>query len=523
MTDNDTTTPPDPHQPHDPYDPLPAAPEAAPAALPPSPDPLPRQLPRGALGAWWLQGFRTALLMRADWTGLQATPAIVACLFLLPFGLAVLLERLVVVGAASFYWPTLLSSRWAGTVLLILACWLLMRGPRGSGASGDTGEKDTASPDTAALFAMLCAQGLPTMLMLALLFVPMARGGAYGGGAGNSTEMAWLAWGTWWLAFGWLLLMQATLLWRAGTRLAPRLGALLMVAAALVTNQWLNRGAYWYPARAETAEGEDDAVPRFKLTQELVEQQSQLLQARLQALAPQRKGTIDVYTLTFAPNAEEEVFRRESAMVADVMTTRFDSAGRALQLVSHHDDPASFAWATPVNLQRAITRMAALMDRDEDVLFLHLTSHGARDGQLASSFWPLEVDSVTPAMLKGWLDAAGIRHRVISVSACYSGSWIAPLSDPDTLVMTAADADHTSYGCGRRSPLTFFGRAMYDEGMRTTWSFEEAHAAARTRIEQREKEAGKTDGYSNPQIAVGERMRETLAALAKQRAAAAGQ
>jgi hypothetical protein len=470
----------------------------------------PPQLPRGALGAWWLQGIRTALLMRADWSGLRATPAITACLFLVPFVLGVGVGRLLITGPASFYWPTLLSSHWMGVVLLAWACWWLVRAPRHDG--------DGSEPDAAALFAMLCAQGLPMLVALALLFVPMSRGGVYGSaGAGG-----WLAWGLWWLALGWLFLAQAVLLWRTGTRLAPRLGALLVVAAVLVANQWLNRATYWYPARAETAEGEDDA-PRFKLTQELVEQQSQLLQTQLQAIAPQRKGTIDVYTLTFAPDAEEEVFRRESAMVTDVMTTRFDSAGRALQLVSHHDDPAAFPWATPVNLQRAITRMAALMDRDEDVLFLHLTSHGARDGQLASSFWPLEVDSVTPAMLKGWLDAAGIRHRVISVSACFSGSWIAPLSDPDTLVMTAADADHTSYGCGRRSPLTFFGRAMYDEGMRTTWSFEEAHAAARTRIEQREKEAGKTDGYSNPQIAVGERMRATLAALAKQRAAAAGQ
>ena len=496
---------------HDPIDPIPAA--SAASAAPDGPPPRPRQLPRGALGAWWHQGIRTALLMRADWSGLQATPAITACLLLVPLALGVLVERLFIVGPASFYWPTLMTSRWMGLVLLVWACWLLMREPRRS--DGD----HRGAPDAAALFAMLCAQGLPTLVLLSLLLVPMARNGLYGSGG----EGGWLAWGTWWLAIGWLFLAQAVLLWRAGTRLAPRLGALLIVAATLVTNQWLNRAAHWYPARAETAEGEDDAAPRFKLTQELVEQQSQLLQTRLQALAPQRKGTIDVYTLTFAPNAEEEVFRRESAMVAEVMTTRFDSAGRALQLVSHHDDPASFAWATPVNLQRAITRVAALMDRDEDVLFLHLTSHGARDGQLASSFWPLEVESVTPAMLKGWLDAAGIRHRVISVSACYSGSWIAPLSDPDTLVMTAADADHTSYGCGRRSPLTFFGRAMYDEGMRTTWSFVEAHAAARTRIEQREKEAGKTDGYSNPQIAVGERMRETLAALAKQRAAAAGQ
>jgi len=494
----------------DPLQPIPAVPGATAATTPPSADPLSRQLPRGALGAWWLQGFRTALLMRADWTGLQATPALTACLFLVPFAIGVGIERLFIVGAATFYWPTLLSSRWMGLVLLIWACWLLLRAPKHG-----HGDADKGAPDAAALFAMLCAQGLPMLAMLSLLFVPMARNGLYGSGG----EGGWVAWGTWWIAMGWLFLAQAVLLWRAGTRFVPRLGALLLVAATLLTNQWLNRGAHWYPARAETAEGDDDAAPRFKLTQELVEQQSQLLQARLQALAPQRKGTIDVYTLTFAPNAEEEVFRRESAMVADVMTTRFDGAGRALQLVSHHDDPASFAWATPVNLQRAIARMAALMDRDEDVLFLHLTSHGARDGQLASSFWPLEVESVTPAMLKGWLDAAGIRHRVISVSACYSGSWIAPLSGPDTLVMTAADADHTSYGCGRRSPLTFFGRAMYDEGMRTTWSFEEAHAAARKVIEQREKEAGKTDGYSNPQIAVGERMRATLAALVKQRSA----
>ncbi|UUZ54811.1 hypothetical protein LP419_01870 [Massilia sp. H-1] len=56
--------------------------------------------------------------------------------------------------------------------------------------------------------------------------------------------------------------------------------------------------------------------------------------------------------------------------------------------------------------------------------------------------------------------------------------------------MTASDADHTSYGCGRKSPLTFFGRAMYDEQLRTkTRSFAEAHAAARLVIDLREKEA----------------------------------
>src|SRR6185295_18054702 len=78
----------------------------------------PPQLPRGALGAWWLQGIRTALLMRADWSGLRATPAITACLFLVPFVLGVGVGRLLITGPASFYWPTLLSSHWMGVVLL---------------------------------------------------------------------------------------------------------------------------------------------------------------------------------------------------------------------------------------------------------------------------------------------------------------------------------------------------------------------------------------------------------------------
>jgi hypothetical protein len=88
------------------------------------------------------------------------------------------------------------------------------------------------------------------------------------------------------------------------------------------------------------------------------------------------------------------------------------------------------------------------------------------------------------------------------------------LAEPGTLMMTASDAEHTSYGCGRNSELTFFGRAMYGEQLRTTRSFEAAHAAARKVIDQREKEAGKTDGYSNPQIAMGEAIRPVLAALA---------
>jgi hypothetical protein len=146
---------------------------------------------------------------------------------------------------------------------------------------------------------------------------------------------------------------------------------------------------------------------------------------------------------------------------------------------------------------------------------LYLTSHGARDFQLAAEHPPLEVEALSPGELRVALDEAGIRHRVIAISACYSGGWIGPLASDTTLVMTAADADHTSYGCGRLSELTFFGRAVFGEQLRQTHSFEDAFAAAVPVIRQREVEAGKPDGFSNPQISVGEGIRPLLKALAQ--------
>jgi len=153
------------------------------------------------------------------------------------------------------------------------------------------------------------------------------------------------------------------------------------------------------------------------------------------------------------------------------------------------------------------------MDRDNDVLFIYMTSHGARDFKLEASNPPLSVDTVSPGELRQALDNAGIRNRVIVVSACFAGGWVGPLADENTLVMTAADATHTSFGCGAGSELTFFGRALFDEQLRKTHSLEEAFAAAVPVIRQREVEAGKDDGFSNPQMQVGEKIRPVLREL----------
>ena len=455
-------------------------------------------MPRGALGAWWREGLRSAFLRRPAWSGLHVSPQIVVVLVLVPLLLGALAQRLYILGPASFYWPALLSG-WVSTLVSVWICWLIGR------------HAPDGAPGPAALFSMLSAQWLTFTALLGVTFVALAQ-------LGSPQRGAVVSWVLWLLPLLWMGGAQALLLWRSGSgsaRVRGAAGVVLLLVLALT--QWVHPLQLWYPQPSDETSVRDEPL---RLTQALIEAQQALLPQRLQALPASRAGVIDLYTLTFAPYADEDVFRRESDMVAQVIGERFDARERTLQLVNHAQTVQQWPWATRLNLQRAIRRIGELMNRDEDILFIHLTSHGARNGTLSASFWPLEVEPVTPELLKAWLDEAGVRWRVVSVSACFSGSWIAPLTDADTLVMTAADADHTSYGCGRGSELTYYGRAMYDEQMRHTLSFEQAHAKARGVIEQREREAGKSDGFSNPQIHVGAAIAERLTRLEAQQQAA---
>ncbi|MBI1891112.1 MAG: hypothetical protein HYS18_10725 [Burkholderiales bacterium] len=437
--------------------------------------------------------------MRPRWEALRTDAVVVAGLVFLDLIVMLIFERLYIMGAARFYWQAI-AGGWLSVVIAAWACYLVRN---------EDAEKSKASTATSAahLFTMILAQSVTSTAAMGLLFTILIRTEIYP----DKLPEPWGIWFLWLLPGIWMVAAELILLWRGGDRRRiATVFAALAVCGATVVSYSIDSKKFWYPK----PDKEEAARPSYlKLTQRLMETQPQLLKSQLSELKPQRRGVIDFYAITFAPYAQD-VFRRESDMVAQVMVRRYDAEGRVLQLVNHVDTAEKLPWATQLNLQRAIQRVAQLMDRDEDILFIHMTSHGASDGELAASFWPMTVEPLHPGELKKWLDEAGIRYRVISVSACYSGSWVTPLANESTLIMTAADADHTSYGCGSKSELTFFGRAMYDEQLRNvTLSFEDAHKTAREVIEQREKEAGKSDGYSNPQLRAGATIRERLAAL----------
>lgn len=232
------------------------------------------------------------------------------------------------------------------------------------------------------------------------------------------------------------------------------------------------------------------------------------MDAALATLAPERPGHSDLYVLGFGGDASESVFGNEIRYLEALFARRFDADGRVLTLLNDADPETTRPLATATNLDRALAGVAATMDVEDDILFLYLTSHGGPDHQFLVNLPPLPLDQITPEGLRDSLDASGIRWRVLVISACYSGGYVEALRDPQTLVLTAARADRTSFGCGADSEITWFGKAYLVEALNQSTDFIAAFELARTRIA--EWEADEEIEASEPQIDVGDEIAAQL-------------
>ena len=449
---------------------------------------------------WLLEGLRAGVFLVPRTAGRLPTAVQTALLTILFFAFETALARLEVYGPAVFNAQAFLSGWWWWLIFIGAAWWALAA--RTGALHAQRGAR------LAAFFVLSLGTAVPSLAVYSFFqAVSTQRWGQVNFLSGASAYWTLYAVFLLWSYGALAVLLRRFVGW------SVRLGVfmLLMLACTGVSIWQLNQRT-WQEDDSEQARL-DAAKPRLRLTQQAFEAQQALLQAQTSSLAAQRDGITDVYGLVFAPYATEDVFKRETELVGSVLAGRFDAKGRVMTLLNHGSTAQSHVWATPLNMERAIHAIAEKMDVDNDLLVVYLTSHGGSDFKLAASHWPLEVEPLTPQQLRAALDKAGIRNRVIAVSACYSGGWIEPLANANTLVMTAADATHTSYGCGRLSELTFFGRAMFDEQLRKTHSFEKAFAAAVPLIKQREIDAGKADGFSNPQISLGTAIKPLLSAL----------
>ena len=212
--------------------------------------------------------------------------------------------------------------------------------------------------------------------------------------------------------------------------------------------------------------------------------QQALLQQQFSALQPSRGGPPQMYALFVAGDGSQEVFRREVAYVDALFARRFGTRDRAVRLVNSRSSIQRLPLATTHSIGQALQALAQKMDRERDLLFVFLTSHGSRTHELALGMNEMSLPDLPATRLGEMLKASGIRKQVVVVSACYSGGFVPPLQGENTWVITAARADRSSFGCADENDFTYFGRALFKESLPTAPTLSAAVTQAIARVQE---------------------------------------
>lgn len=206
--------------------------------------------------------------------------------------------------------------------------------------------------------------------------------------------------------------------------------------------------------------------------------QHKKLNAAIAALPPQRPGTVDAYVVSIGLDADP-VFGREAAEASRVLARRYDAQGRTILLAAGGGaGPDAAANGSPGNLAIALGGVAEKMDLNEDVLILFATTHGAPRIGLAFNDGEFGQGMIAPARLTEMLKGLGFKRRLLIISACFSGEFVPPLADADTVIVTAASAINTSFGCAATNDWTFFGDALMNNALRQPAPFDAAVSQA---------------------------------------------
>ncbi len=261
----------------------------------------------------------------------------------------------------------------------------------------------------------------------------------------------------------------------------------------------------WYPEQTDNSQIENASNIDIE---SVYYSQSHLLEKLSADLVEGKQGQTDLFFIGFAGDADEDVFMNEAIAAQNIVKNHFDAYGHSMVLINNSDTVDNVPLANGHNLKYSINEAGKLMNKEEDILFLFLTSHGSEDHSLSANFPPFKLNNINASNINQALNDSGIKWRIIIISACYSGGFIAPLAGPSTLLITAASADRSSFGCGHDGKYTYFGDAYFEKGLKQTKSFIRAFDQASKIIFAKEA----TEGFKNsdPQISVGDEIKNKL-------------
>jgi hypothetical protein len=263
-------------------------------------------------------------------------------------------------------------------------------------------------------------------------------------------------------------------------------------------------------AAPEVAEA-SDAGDSHSDAETLLFEQSRRIDQALAAIHSDVSPSPKAFFLGFAGVGEQKVFAQEIGLASRVLSERYGMENRSLSLINDQRDLERAPLASVSGLKYALRGLAGRMNLSNDVLFLVISSHGARDPAIAISNSDLPLNDMTEDDLTAALRDSGIQWRVIIISACYAGGFIDSLKNSHTIIITAAAADRTSFGCSNDRDLTYFGEAFFRDALPEAASLRDAFDRAKSAIALRERRE-RVDA-SRPQAYFGAELEAKLAAM----------
>ncbi|MCF8778052.1 C13 family peptidase [Vibrio sp. IRLE0018] len=239
-----------------------------------------------------------------------------------------------------------------------------------------------------------------------------------------------------------------------------------------------------------------------------------MVQSQAENLLPQRTDKADLYFVGFAADSSIGVFRKEVTYSQQLFDDKFGTEGRSVALINSSQTSDQLPMATAENLDATLKAVGKIIDPEQDVVFLFLTGHGAYSQGVVTDYWPHHQGLIEPKMLKESLNQAGIKWKVVVVSACFSGQFADELADLYTLVITASNPNQPSFGCTSGADFTYFGEAFFKDQLTQTTNFEEAFLLAKAAITERENNMGFDNSY--PTMRTTKRISDKLNALFSQ-------
>ena len=213
-----------------------------------------------------------------------------------------------------------------------------------------------------------------------------------------------------------------------------------------------------------------------------------------------REAPAHVIFAGFAMHSQSKAFRND-VLTAEKIALAADPSAVVFKL----DNPvlgqaADWPYATSENIEQVLKKVGALA-RPQDKVMLLFATHG-NVNLLAINFSAQNYPGLNAAFLS--LNMAGLRGKQVMVvmSACHSGSFLTPLAGPSRILIAAAAADKSSFGCQFQSTNTYFIDALFNQAAPRELSIVQMMGKAKIDVDKKEKDQ-KLSPPSLPEMFIG--------------------